>query len=218
MENPPDLPFLTGDQEGSLASFLPGRQPDVFPDGTAKWIPPGAKLEFVIHYADTPSKTERDRTSVGFHLAPGPPDRVLRRMDLRNFFMQIPAEAPNHEVRRCFTFEQDRLLLSFTPHMHFRGKDITYEVVRPNGKREILLHVPKYDFNWQLVYRMRDPVLIEKGSRMIVTAHYDNSANNPGNPDPKQVLRWGDKSEEEMMTSWIEYMEPKPRAASAQLR
>jgi hypothetical protein len=211
-ESLPGLPFLTGDQEGSFAAFLPGRQPDVFPEGTAKWIPPGAKLEFVIHYADTPGKPQTDRTSVGFHLASGKPERVLRRMDLRNFFMQIPAGAANHEVKRCFTFEQDRMLLSFTPHMHYRGKDITYEVIRPNGKRETLLHVPKYDFNWQLVYRMRDPVLIEKGSRMIVTAHYDNSANNPGNPDPKQVLRWGDKSEEEMMTSWIEYMEP--RAAS----
>lgn len=215
-ENIPELPFLTGAQEGSLAAFLPGRQPDVFPEGTAKWIPPGAKLEFVIHYADTPGKGQTDRTSVGFHLASGKPERVLRRMDLRNFFMQIPAEASNHEVRRCFTFEQDRLLLSFTPHMHYRGKDITYEVIRPNGKREILLNVPKYDFNWQLVYRLRDPVLIEKGSRMIVTAHYDNSANNPGNPDPKKVLRWGDKSEEEMMTSWIEYMEP--RTTRAELR
>ncbi|MFN7939076.1 MAG: hypothetical protein U0R19_37475 [Bryobacteraceae bacterium] len=211
----PDLPYLTGDQEGSLTAFLPGRQPDVFPEGTAKWIPPGAKLEFVIHYAKISGKPQTDRTSVGFYLLDGPPQRVLRRMDLRNFFMQIPAGAPSHEVKRCFTFEEDRDLLSFTPHMHYRGKEAIYEIVRPDGSKETLLKIPKYDFNWQLNYRMRDPVRIAKGSRMIVTFRYDNSANNPANPDPKENVRWGDKSEEEMMTSWIEYLEVKPKRNAA---
>ena len=208
--NLPDLPFLTGAQEGGLAAFLPGRPPDLFPEGTAKWVPPGAKLEFVIHYARIEGKNETDRTSIGLYLAPGPPDRVLHRMDLRNFFMQIPAGAPDHEVKRCYDFEKDKLLLSFTPHMHYRGKDMTYELVRPNGKREILLSVPRYDFNWQLVYRLQDPVFVEKGSRLIVTAHYDNSPNNRANPDPKSPIRWGDKSEEEMMTNWIEYLDAGP--------
>jgi hypothetical protein len=208
--NTPDLPFIRGAQEGGLAAFLPGRPPDQFPEGTAKWVPPGAKLEFVIHYARISGAPQTDRTSVGLYLAPGPPKQVLRRMDLRNFFMSIPAGAPAQQVRRCYEFEQDKLLLSFTPHMHYRGKDITYEVVRPNGNREVLLHVPRYDFNWQLVYRLKEPKLIEKGSRLIVTAHYDNSPNNRFNPDPSQNIRWGDKSEEEMMTSWIEYLEVKP--------
>lgn len=210
----PDLPFLTGFQEGALASFLPGRPPDVFPAGTAKWIPAGAKLEFVIHYARISGKPQKDRTSIGLYVLPGPPEQTLRRMDLRNFFMQIPAGSPNHEVKRCYTFEKDKLLLSFTPHMHYRGKDATYEVIHPDGRREILLRVPRYDFNWQLVYRLREPVLIEKGSRMIVTIHYDNSPNNKANPDPAQTVRWGDKSEEEMMTSWIEYLDAKPGSAT----
>jgi hypothetical protein len=201
------LPFLTGAQEGALASFLPGRQPDVFPPGTAKWIPPGARLEFVIHYARTAKPDQRDRTSIGLYLAPGKPEKVLRRMDLRNFFLQIPAGDGNHEVKRCYTFEKDKLLLSFTPHMHYRGKDARYEIVRPDGRRETLLAVPRYDFNWQLVYRLKEPVLVEKGSRMIVTIHYDNSPNNRANPDPGKAIRWGDRTEEEMMTSWIEYLE-----------
>lgn len=203
----PDLPFLRGAQEGGLAAFLPGRPPDVFPEGTAKWIPPGAKLEFVIHYARISGAPQTDRTSVGLYLAPGPPKQVLRRMDLRNFFLRIPAGAPSQQVRRCYDFEQDKLLLSFTPHMHYRGKDITYELETPEGSREILLRVPRYDFNWQLVYRLQEPKLVKKGSRLIVTAHYDNSPNNPFNPDPSQTIRWGDKSEEEMMTSWIEYLD-----------
>ena len=136
-------------------------------------------------------------------------------MDLRNFFMQIPPGAPAHEVKRCFTFEEDRDLLAFTPHMHYRGKEAIYEVIHPDGRKETLLKIPKYDFNWQLNYRMRDPVRIAKGSRMIVTFRYDNSVNNPANPDPKEAVRWGDKSEEEMMTSWIEYLEVKPKRTSA---
>jgi hypothetical protein len=140
-------------------------------------------------------------------------------MDLRNFFFRIPPGDASHEVKRCYTFEQDKLLLSITPHMHYRGHDATYELVRPNGKREILLAVPWYSFNWQLVYRMKEPLMVEKGSRLIVTAHYDNSANNPANPDPSRTVRWGDKSEEEMMTSWIEYFEgTAPRAGSPSAR
>ena len=112
-------------------------------------------------------------------------------------------------MRRCYDFEQDKLLLSFTPHFHYRGKDVTYELIRPDGHRETLLRIPRYDFNWQLVYRLKDPVAVPKGSRLIVTTHYDNSVNNAANPDPKKTIRWGDRSEEEMMTSWIEYLDPK---------
>jgi len=206
----PNLPFIRGAQEGALASYLPGRSPDNFGDGRAKWIPPGAKLEFVIHYAPLPGgETASDRTSVGLYIVPGPPEQVLRRMDLRNFFFRIPAGEPAHTVRRCYAFERDQTLLSITPHMHYRGKDARYDLIRPDGTRETLLNVPKYDFNWQLVYRMRDPVKVEKGSRLEVTVHFDNSANNPANPDATKSVRWGDKTEEEMMTSWIEYVEPK---------
>ena len=114
-------------------------------------------------------------------------------MDLRNLFLQIPANAPDQEVKRCLTFEKDTLLLSFTPQMHYRGKDMTYELIRPDGKHEILLAVPHYDFRWQLVYRLMHPVRVEKGSTLNVTAHYDNSPNNAANPDPSQVIRGATK-------------------------
>lgn len=203
----PNLPYLRGFQEGGLAAFLPGRPPDVFPAGTAKWVPPGSKLEFIIHYAKVSGKPQTDRTSIGFYLAPGAPERPLRRLDLRNFFFRIPAGEPNQEVTRCYDAESDKLLLSFTPHYHYRGKDVRYEIIEPDGKRETLLYVPNYNFEWQLVYRLKEPKLLRKGSRLKVTVHYDNSANNRGNPDPTKVLRWGDKSEEEMMTNWIEFLE-----------
>src|SRR5579862_1959954 len=203
----PDLPYLRGFQEGGVAAYLPGRPPDVFPDGSAKWIPPGAKLEFVIHYARIEGQPQTDRTSVGLYVAPSAPAKVLRRMDLRNFFFRLPPGDANHEVKRCYTFDKDEMLISITPHMHYRGKDALYEVIRPDGGRQVLLSVPHYNFAWQLVYRFQDPVTVEKGSRLIVTVHYDNSPNNRANPDPSQTIRWGDKSEEEMMTSWIEYVD-----------
>jgi hypothetical protein len=203
----PDLPYIHGFQEGALASYLPGRQPDVFADGSAKWIASGTKLEFSIHYAKV-REPQTDRTSVGLYLAPSPPERVLHRMDLRNFFFLIPPGEGNHEVTRCYIFEKDKLLLSITPHMHFRGKDVRYEVTHPNGKHEVLLSVPHYSFDWQLTYRFEDPILIEKGSVLMLTAHFDNSSNNPANPDSTKAIRWGDKSEEEMFSNYLEYLDP----------
>ena len=200
------IPVLTGFTEGSFTAFLPGRQPDIFGEDTAKWIPAGAKLRFQIHYAKV-TKPQRDRTSLGLYLASGPPGRPLHRLDLRNHFFQIPAGATNHLVTRCYDFEADKQLVSITPHMHFRGKDARYELVRPDGRREVLLSVPQYSFEWQLNYRFAEPVQVEKGSRLEVTFHYDNSPNNPANPDAARVVRWGDRTEDEMMTSWIEYLD-----------
>jgi len=212
-EAPPDLQALTGFEEGSFTAMLPGKPPDIFGDSTPKWIPAGAKLRFQVHYAKV-EKPQTDRTRVGFYLASKAPERPMRRLDLRNRYLLIPAGASNHEVKRCYDFESDKLLVSITPHMHYRGRDARYELVRPDGRRETLLFVSPYDFNWQLLYRFREPVYVEKGSRMIVTFHYDNSPNYAANPDPKEVVRWGDRSEDEMMTSWIEYLDPAPSSLS----
>jgi hypothetical protein len=210
---PPDLPNLSGFEEGSFAAMLPGKPPDVFGDTTAKWIPAGAKMRFQIHYAKV-TKPQTDRTSVGLYLAAGPPERPMRRLDLRNRYFLIPAGAANHEVKRCYEFEADKLLVSITPHMHYRGKEAQYDLARPDGSRETLLVVRRYNFNWQLLYRFREPVYAAKGSRMVVTFRYDNSSNNASNPDAARVVRWGDRSEDEMMTSWIEYLDASPSSGS----
>jgi hypothetical protein len=208
------LPNLAGFEEGSLATLLPGKPPDlfdIFGDGsTAKYIPAGAKLRFQIHYAKV-AESGTDRTSVGLYLAPKPPEKPLKRVDLRNRFFLIPAGAAKHEVKRCYDVEQDKLLIAITPHMHYRGKDATYELLHVDGRREILLAVPRYSFDWQLQYRFKTPVLMEKGSRMVVTFHYDNSVNNPSNPDPGKAIRWGDRSEDEMMVTWTETLDGSSR-------
>ena len=206
----PEIPGLFRAAEGALVSFLPGMPPDRYPEDTAKWIPAGARIQFVIHYhAEGPAKDEAvtDRTRVGLIFAAAPPAHPMRRMDVDNNFFAIPAGDASHQVRQCATFDSDSLLLSFTPHMHYRGKDARFEVQRPGETRETLLFVPKYDFNWQLKYQAQDPLFVPKGTRLIITMHFDNSANNAFNPDAAKTVRWGEPSEEEMMSGWIDYIQ-----------
>jgi hypothetical protein len=132
-------------------------------------------------------------------------------MDVSNYLFEIPPGDPGAEVKECHTFDHDIELLSLTAHMHFRGKDMRFELVRPDGRRETLLNVPHYSFAWQTVYRLKDPVPVEKGARLIITAHFDNSANNRWNPDPEKLIRWGEPSNEEMMDGWLEYLDANPQ-------
>lgn len=212
----PEIDRLHIAGEGALASYLPGMPPDTYPLDTAKWISPGAQLRFQIHYHHESSGSNdavTDRTSVGLIFAPGPPRHPLRRLDVDNDFFAIPAGSGSQEVKQCATFNSDSLLLSLTPHMHYRGKDARFEIQRPGEQPVTLLFVPNYDFNWQLKYLLREPVAAPKGTRLILTFHYDNSRNNAYNPDSSRTVRWGEPSEEEMMSGWIDYIEA-PRNVS----
>ena len=126
-------------------------------------------------------------------------------MDLRNHYFRIPAGSANHPVTRCYDFEADKQLISITPHMHFRGKDASYELVRPDGRREVLLSVPKYSFEWQLQYQLDQAITLPAGSMLRVVAHYDNSPKNKFNPAPDQELPWGSQSWHEMYFPYLNY-------------
>lgn len=194
-----------------LASYAPGKGPDVYPPGTAKRIPAGSTIVLQIHYSSFHGAIEtaqRDRTVLGLIFAKEPPKRRAVTFTVPNHFFKIPPGAANHKVTAAYTFDQDVQLISYMPHMHLRGKDMKYEVVFPDGRRQTLLWVPKFEFNWQTVYRLKNPMMIPKGSRIIVTAHFDNSAGNPHNPDPTKAVRWGDPSYDEMMIGWLEYVVP----------
>jgi cytochrome c553 len=195
---------------GMLSSYLPGREPDVFPEGTARKIPAGSNLSFQIHYSKATKKPETDITGVGLIFAKEPPKQTAKRVDLSNYLFRIPPGDPNVEVSECHTFKQDMYVTSLTPHMHLRGKDARFEVTYPDGRKETLLSVPHYNFNWQITYRMSEPKFIPKGTRLAIVSHFDNSPNNPLNPDPAQVVRWGGASEMEMMDGWIEYVDALP--------
>jgi peroxiredoxin len=187
-----------------FASFAPGLRPPVLPEGTARFIPARSKLIFQMHY--TPNGTEQvDRSYVGVKFAD--PKTVKREVAVQHAGTHdflIPPREDNHEVESWYTFEHDSLLWSVSPHMHLRGKDFLYTLIYPDGREEIVLNVPQYDFGWQTTYTLAEPKRVPKGSQMHCIAHYDNSENNLNNPDPSIEVRYGPQTWEEMMYGWFE--------------
>ena len=206
-----DNGLLPGSRQGDLgnllSSYLPGRAPDIYPEGTARLIKAGSSLNFQIHYSRATGKVEYDETSVGLVFAKSPPTTVARRIDLGNHMFLIPANSASHVVTECHTMQKDMYITSLTPHMHMRGKAMQIQATFPDGRTETLLNVPEYSFNWQITYRTVKPLFIPKGTRVKVIGTFDNSANNPLNPDPSKPVRWGSASETEMMDGWIEYVD-----------
>ena len=192
-----------------LASFVPGKAPEEWPVGIAKRVPAGSRLKFTIHYAKTTGQLEKDATSVGLRFAKQPPERELRRIDLHNTAFRIPAQADNHVVTACYTFQEDADVLSYLAHMHYRGKSMRFEATYPDGRTETLLDVPRYSFDWQTKYLNAETVRIPKGTRIKLIASFDNSPNNRYNPDATKVIRWGDNTVDEMMDGWFEFVTPK---------
>jgi hypothetical protein len=191
---------------GLEAIYVPGAPPaDYRLHGAAKLIPAGTDFVIQMHYTPNGTATT-DQTRVGFTLAKEKPSRrfvtivptALR--DEEHF--HIPAGDANRQTGTEVVFQEDAELVWFLPHMHLRGKDMTYRLVYPTGESETVLSV-KYDFNWQLGYDVRKPIVIPKGTRLKVTAHFDNSANNHFNPDPSKDVWWGDQTWEEMMIPYF---------------
>jgi hypothetical protein len=195
--------------EAHLCGFAPGDLPTVLPAGTAKKIPAGSDLIFQIHY--TPNGTMRtDRSRVGFIYAKAPVEHQAYTHGIAQRRFLIPPGADNYPVASSFTFPRDAHLLSFMPHMHLRGKSFEYRATYPDGTSEVLLSVPAYDFGWQTAYALATPKAMPKGTRIDCQAHYDNSAGNPANPDPKRAVTWGDQTFEEMMIGYIDYTDDDP--------
>jgi mono/diheme cytochrome c family protein len=191
-----------------LAGYAPGKGIDVFPPGTAKKVPAGSMIVFQMHYSSYGGKFEGeqgDKTRLGLHFTSKPPERSLNTIGIQNHYFKLPPGDADHEVTACFTFDSDVHVTSYMPHMHLRGKDMKYDVIYPGGRTETLLSVPKFSFNWQTMYYLKKPVFLPKGTKLIVTAHFDNSNKNKYNPDPTKAIRWGDPTYEEMMIGWMEY-------------
>ncbi len=200
--------------EGALlAGYAPGKGIDVLPAGTAKKVPAGSTIMFQVHYsafAGSLEKPEKDRTRMGLVLAKEPPDKMLITSAVANTLFKIPAGAGSHEVTACMTVPIDLEVVTYMPHMHLRGKDMKYEAIYPDGRRETLLWVPKFSFSWQTMYYLKKPLSVPKGTKIIVTAHFDNSTKNKYNPDPGKEVRWGDPTYDEMMIGWFDIVVPNP--------
>ena len=193
----------SGLRRGFLAGYAPGLPPRVYPKGTARLIPKGSRLIFQLHYTPNGS-SQLDNSSVGFVFAD--PKTVTHKASggmIAKRRFEIPPGDGNYKVTSSHHFRSRQTLLSLTPHMHLRGKSFRYEAFYPNGKSEILLDVPKYDFNWQLRYDLATPKVMPRGTKIVCTARFDNSSENLNNPDPKKAVRWGDQTWEEMMIGWF---------------
>jgi hypothetical protein len=192
---------------GFFGAYVPGNASRVFPEGFGKALPAGATLKFQIHY--TPyGKATNDQMRIAFRFAPEKPRHVVHVVGIANPGIRIPAGASNHEEWAALPVPREARILSFLPHMHVRGKAFRYEVMSPDGESQVVLDVPRYDFNWQLSYQLSEPLRVEKGSRLRATAWYDNSSGNPANPDPAKNVRWGNQTFEEMMIGYLEYYLP----------
>ena len=204
-----------GDRFGApQMAFAPGMTPRRFAKDMAIKVPAGSKLVFQNHY--TPNGTEQqDRSYVGFVYAdPKEVKYEVAGAACGDLGFKIPPRDGNFKVQARKLFLKDTTLLGMNPHMHLRGKAFKYELQLPNGTTEVLLDVPRYDFNWQLWYMLKEPKLIPRGSRMICTAYFDNSEDNLANPDPSQEVTWGEQTWDEMMFGF--YSTVRPREASAE--
>jgi len=187
------------------AVYAPGTQPlDFRYNDSAKLIPGGKPLRIEVHYTPNGKETV-DQTKVAFTLAKAPAQRRFVMMapeHLADPRKPIPAGDANYETKGELTFTQDADLVWFMPHMHLRGKDMTFRLIYPDGRQEDVLSA-NFNFNWQLGYEVKTPIKVPKGTKMIVTAHHDNSANNAMNPAPGTPATWGEMTAQEMMLPWF---------------
>ncbi len=190
-----------------IVGTAPGDMPLILPEGVALRIPAGSKLIWQMHYTPT-GKEEKDRSQIGLVLYKGeePPQHLVHKVAIANGKFRIPPGARYHQVTSKRKIPKDVQILSLMPHMHLRGRAFDYYVRFPDGSRETLLSIPRYDFNWQSSYYFKDPLTIPAGSTLECVAHFDNSEDNPANPDPTQEVRWGDQTFEEMMIGYCNYI------------
>lgn len=218
----PGEPAPQGGIDGFFAGTAPGGVGFIYPEGTAKRLPAGAWLKFQVHYT-TNGTAAVDRSRLGLVFADAPPRTEVRTSSAFNTRFVIPAGAPRHEVVGEHRFRQDAMILNFFPHMHNRGAAFRYELIagdagttggggsgevagRSDVAGELLLDIPRYDFNWQLVYVPTDPVFAPAGSTLRATGWFDNGHANPANPDPTADVRFGEQTWEEMMIGYFDWI------------
>ena len=204
-----------GDRLGQpQMAYAPGMSPRKFPEGHAIKLPAGCKLRFQVHY--TPNgKAQDDRSYVGFKYAD--PKKITHEVVGGAAGVMAFVIPPGDPAYRMVAFQRlykDTVLIGMNPHMHVRGKAFKYEAKYPDGRTEVLLDVPKYDFNWQLWYNLAEPKLLPKGTEIRCTAYFDNSTGNPSNPDPTKKVTWGEQTWDEMMFGFYSTVEKLPNAST----
>jgi len=198
-----------------MGGFSPGGSIRHFPEGMGMRIPAGYSLVFQMHYT-TYGQATTDRTKIGLKFAKTPPKTILNTLALINASLSIPPGDANYTIDNTMTFNRDTVIYSLIPHTHVRGKGWHYEVTYPDGRKEVVLSVPKYDFNWQHEYVFTQPLRLPAGSKLYAKAWYDNSTNNKSNPDATKQVTWGDQTWEEMMYTSITFYNPPATTTAVQ--
>ena len=186
-----------------LAGFGPGAVPELLTPGQAKLIPAGSDLVFQLHYT-TDGQASCDKSRIGLVLAHAPPAQRVLMLAAANVHFLIPPADPDYQLTAKVTLQSHATLISLLPHMHLRGKSFEFRLTYPNGHSKTLLKVPDYSYNWQLTYYLTKPLDLPPGTTIECTAHYDNSSNNPRNPDPTKAIHFGPQSWDEMMIGYFE--------------
>ena len=187
-----------------LIGYAPGNESNLFPQDTGVYIAPGGEYTFQLHY--TPIGREVvDNSRIGLYFHDKQPGNFYRQSVVIDPTIQIPPNQPRHAEVAYYEFDKPALLHDLVPHSHYRGVASKFELIGPDGSRETVLSVPNYDFNWQRTYTFVEPMRIEPGSRLVHTTWYDNSAANPGNPDPNRTVPWGLQSWDEMLYGAFSY-------------
>lgn len=194
-------------QGGLFAKYAPGANPEIWPPGYGRKLPAGCLIVFQNHYHKEPGAgtARTDRSSLAVKFADGPVEHPITTAWLAHFFFEIEPGAKETRASSLFKFIDDGKIHALAPHLHLRGKEFVFEANYPDGSSEILLRVPRYDFNWQTSYILAEPKVIPKGTTIRATGVWDNSAENPNNPDPSKKVVWGNASTDEMMIGFMDY-------------
>ncbi|MBI3530019.1 MAG: redoxin family protein [Betaproteobacteria bacterium] len=191
-------------QMGELGGYAPGKNAIPYPTDTGILLRKEASFRFQMHY--TPNgKAIADVTRLGLYFYDEPPKHSMQMDIIYNASLAIPANTKSYSESLDHVFDRDVMLYSLLPHAHLRGRAAKFTAHYPDGREEILLSVPKYDFNWQPLYVLNPPKLMPAGTRVVMDMTWDNSAQNPANPDPDKVVRWGDQTWEEMNVGWFRF-------------
>jgi hypothetical protein len=194
---------VLGASNDVLTVYTPGMVPDIWKDGQAKQIKAGTDFVIQMHYTAS-GKPTKDQTSIGLVYAKEEPrERIVTTAAVNNRFM-IPAGDGNFKAEATVPVVNPMTMISLFPHMHLRGKSFQYELIYPTGETKTILRVDHWSLNWQLSYKLAEPIELTPGMKVRATAWWDNSANNPSNPDPSKEVTWGDQSWEEMLVGFYD--------------
>jgi peroxiredoxin len=212
----PERERMVRASSGELGAYVPGNGPVMYPEGTGVLVPKDCSFAFQMHYTSS-GKASRDETRVGFYFAKQPPQYEFKTAVLFKPTIKIPANTKAYTDSTTYDFPREAIVYSLTPHAHYRGSASNFVARYPDGREELLLSVPKYDFNWQTTYSLTTPKRIPAGTRIVHSTTYDNSAQNPANPDPNREVPWGEQSWDEMLYGVVRYREVTPVSTKTQI-